>query len=292
MKKHSLLVVLLVLGFAALVPSPAFGVAKEIIQLQTQVQALQDQMARMQQAFDERMGVMRSLVEQSTDNINRMGSAVENLQKGLQQQNNDSSGKVDQVSGQIQALHDSLDELKARVTKLSQQIDTMNAARESLAAAPPSSTGSFPGQPAGSVAPPVQAPPADVLYNNALRDYNAGKYQLAMQEFMDYLKFYGDTDLAGNAQFYIADIEFRQGDFQKAVQDYDRVLEKYPGGNKVPAAQLKKGFALLELGQRDAGSKELNSLIARFPRSIEASQARERLRNLGPTASKKPSPKR
>jgi tol-pal system protein YbgF len=289
MKKHSLLVVLLVTGFAALTPSPAFGVAKEIVQLQTQVQALQDQMARMQQSFDERMGVMRNLVEQSTDNINRMGTAVENLQKGLQQQNNDASGKVDQVSGQIQALHDSLDELKARVTKLSQQIDAMNAARESLAAQPP--TGA-PGQTSTGPTPPIQAPPADVLYNNALRDYNAGKYQLAMQEFMDYLKFYGDTDLAGNAQFYIADIEFRQGDFQKAVQDYDRVLEKYPGGNKVPAAQLKKGFALLELGQRDAGSKELNSLIARFPRSIEASQARDRLRNLGPTASKKPSPKR
>jgi hypothetical protein len=41
-----------------LVATPAWGVSKEIIELQTQVQALQDQMARMQQSFDERMGVM------------------------------------------------------------------------------------------------------------------------------------------------------------------------------------------------------------------------------------------
>jgi len=47
---------LLVAGVSVLSPAPVFGVAKEIIQLQTQVQALQDQMARMQQAFDERMG--------------------------------------------------------------------------------------------------------------------------------------------------------------------------------------------------------------------------------------------
>jgi len=106
------------------------------------------------------------------------------------------------------------------------------------------------------------------------------------------LKFYGNTDLAGNAQFYIADIEFRQGDYQQAVQDYDKVLEQYPGGNKVPAAQLRKGLALLELGQTQAGSKELNSLIARYPRSIEATQARDRLRKVGSTASKKPSPRR
>jgi tol-pal system protein YbgF len=290
MKKTYVLAIVFALALGALAPSPAVGASKEIIQLQTQVQALQDQMARMQQSFDERMGVMRSLVEQSTDNINRMGAAVDGLQKGLQQQNSEAGGRVDQVSGQIQALHDSLDELKARVAKVSKQLDDMNAARENLAQQA-AMTSSFPGQSAAPGAQ-LQAPPADVLYNNALRDYNAGKYQLAMQEFADYLKFYGNTDLAGNAQFYIADIEFRQGDFQQAVVSYDKVLEQYPGGNKVPAAQLKKGFALLELGQRDAGTRELNSLIARYPRSIEASQARERLRKLGPTASKKPSPRR
>ena len=51
------------------------------------------------------------------------------------------------------------------------------------------------------------------------------------------------------------------------------MLEQYPGGNKTAAAQLKKGFALLELGNRDAGTRELNNLIARYPKSIEAGQA-------------------
>ena len=128
---------------------------------------------------------------------------------------------------------------------------------------------------------PPAAPPADVLYNNALRDYNSGKYDLSSQEFGDYIRYYSNTDLAANAQFYIADIEYRQGNFEAAVKDYDKVLEQYPGGSKAAAAQLKKGYALLELGQRDAGVRELNSLISRYPRSIEASQARDRLRRLG-----------
>ena len=96
------------LGLAAMFwlanPSPTFAVSKEMIQLQTQVQGLQDQMSRMQQAFDERMGVMKSLIDQSTDNINKMTAAVDTLQKSLQQQNADTAGKVDQVSGQVQAL--------------------------------------------------------------------------------------------------------------------------------------------------------------------------------------------
>jgi tol-pal system protein YbgF len=275
-----------VLYFAALLAAfsslPAFGVSKEIVQLQTQVQNLQDQMAQMKQSFDERMGVMKNLIEQSTDNVNKMSSAVDTLQKNLTQQNNDNSGKVDQVSGQIQALHDSLDELKARVAKLSKQIDDMNASHQNM--------------PTTATAPPqAQAPPPDVLYNNALRDYNGGHFDLATQEFGDYLKFYGDTELAGNAQFYVADIEYRQGNYQQAVTDYDKVLEQFAGGNKTAAAQLKKGFALLELGKKPEGIKELNSVIARYPRSIEATQARERLRKLGaaPAASSgKPSPSR
>src|SRR5260370_16729625 len=85
------------------------------------------------------------------------------------------------------------------------------------------------------------------------------------------MKFSPTTDLEGNSQFYLADIEYRQGNFEAAVRDYDKVLEQYPGGNKSAAAQLKKGFALLELGNRDAGTRELNNLIVRYPKSIEPS---------------------
>jgi tol-pal system protein YbgF len=252
---------------------PAFPVSKEIVQLQTQVQALQDQMARMQQAFDERMGVMRNLIESSTDKMNQINAGLADLQRTLKQQQADGGTRTDQVSGQIQALNDSVDELKARLGKIANQLDAMQNAQTTLPA------GGAAGQPGAQ--PAQQAPPPDVLYNNALRDYNAAKYDLASQEFADYLKFYPNTDLAGNAQFYVADLAYRQGNYEQAVQEYDKVLEQYPSGNKAPAAQLKKGFALLELGRRNDGVRELNSLIKRYPRSLEADQARKRLASVG-----------
>ncbi|MDR3747866.1 MAG: tetratricopeptide repeat protein [Acidobacteriota bacterium] len=261
---------------------PAFGVSKEMIQLQTQVQALQEQVARMQQSIDMNMGAMRNLIEQSADSVNKMNAAVNELQNKMQGQITDSNGRIDQLSGQIQSLHDSVDELKSRLAKVSKQLDDMQQGGQNLAAGQPG-LATVPGATPGTV-PANAAPPPEALYNNALRDYNSGKYDLASQEFGDYLKYYSNTELAGNAQFYLADIEYRQGNFQAAVKDYDKVLEQYPGGNKAAAAQLKKGYALLELGQRDAGVRELNSLVARYPRSIEASQARDRLRRLGVAA--------
>ncbi len=270
---------------------PAFGVSKEIIQLQTQVQQLQDQLTAMKTSFDERMGVMRNLLEQSTDNMNKIAQQIDTLNKTLATQGQDSATRNDQLSGQVQSLHDSVDELKARVAALSKKLDDMAAAQQNLNNANPNTQPNGNGSGAAPGAQPVnQAPPPDVLYDNALRDFNAAKYDLATGEFSDFLKFYADNDRAGNAQFYIADIEYRQGNFDAAVKDYDKVLEQYPGGTKAPAAQLKKGFALLELGQREAGVRELRALVNRYPRSVEAQQARDRLARLSASGANKKKP--
>jgi tol-pal system protein YbgF len=299
MKKQTFSALLAVVLFAALAAQPASaGTKEQLIQLQTTVQILQDNMAKMQQSFDERMGVMKDLITQQTDNVNRMSGTMDNLQKALQQQTSESTGKVDQVSGQVQALHDSVDELKARLAKVSKQLDDIQASQQNIVAPPGAQPGGAPGAPGAAVAPQNQAPPPDVLYNTALGDYNAGKNDLAAQEFAQYVQAYGNTDLAGNAQFYVGEIDYRKGNYQGAIQDYNRVLDQFPGGNKNAAAQLKKGFAFLELGQRDAGVQELRSLISRYPKSPEAVQAKDRLTKLGaagtaPRSSKtgRPSPR-
>ena len=245
---------------------PAFGVSKEIVQLQTQVQALQDQVARMQQSFDQSMGVMKNLIEQNTDTMNKLAGTMTQLQQALQKQNADAGTRNDQLSGQIQTLNDSLDELKARLARVTKQLEDMQASQQNL-------------QTQQQQQP--QAPPPDVLYNNAVRDYNAGNMDLAKQEFSEYVKAYPNTDLAGNALFYVAEMEYRAGNYQAAAQDYDKVLQQFPSGNKAASAQLKKGYSLIELGDKQGGVRELSQLIQRFPRSPEATQARERLRRLG-----------
>jgi tol-pal system protein YbgF len=289
MKKQSFAVMLALLLFAVCAShtASAADTKSQLIQIQTQLQLMQDNMSRMQQSFDERMGVMKDLLTQQTDNVNKMGTTVQNLQKSLGQQTTDAGSKVDQISGQVQALHDAVDELKARLAKVSKQLDDMQTSQQNITAP----TGGQPGgSPGGAASNVPTAPPADQLYNDGLRDYNANKNDLASQEFAQYLQVYGNTDLAGNAQFYLGEIAYRQGNFSGAVQAYNKVLDQYPGGNKTAAAQLKKAYALLELGQRDAGVQELRSLISRYPKSPEALQARDRLTKLGAAgaASKKP----
>src|SRR5580698_10362060 len=162
---------LALLSTLCLAVSPAWGASKEMIQLQTQVQQLQEQMTAMQRSFDERMGVMKNLVEQDTDAINKATIALTSLQATLQKQQGDSGAHVEQLSGQIQSLNDTLDELKARLAKVSKQLEDMQSSQQSLAAQQAQSQAQQQAQ--------AQAPPPDVLYNNALRDYNGDKNELA-----------------------------------------------------------------------------------------------------------------
>ena len=263
-----------ILCLASFGVTPLFAANREMVQLQTQVQDLQDRMTRMQQSFDERMGIMKNLLDQNTDTVNKVGAAVTTLQNSLQKQQGDNSTHVEALSGQLQSLNDTLDELKARLAKVSKQLEDMQSTQQNLAS-----------QQTQQQQQQSQAPPPDVLYANALRDYQAGKGDLATQEFTDYIKFYPNTDLAGNAYFYLAEMQYRGGNYAQAVKNYDEVLQTFPDGNKAAAAELKKGLALIELGRQDDGVAALRHVVQRYPKTTEAQQARERLRRLGVPAS-------
>jgi tol-pal system protein YbgF len=203
------------------------------------------------------------------------------------------------MSTQVQGLSDNLEEIKSRLGKLNQQlVDLQNTVQSVDAkisgggAAVPTAGGGVAGSglssqppsggtmaPAGASAAP--APSADTLYSNGLRDITSGKYDLARQEFQDYLKYYGETDLASNAQFYLGEIAYSQKNYDQAVSEFDKVLNNYPKSFKLAPARLRKGMALIELGQKTSGVRELREVVKRYPGTDEERKARAKLKELG-----------
>ena len=275
-------------SLAVLIGAPrAHAVSKEIIQLQTQIQQLQDSLQQLQQSNAASMGVIQHLVEQTADNVNKMSATMNALDQTVRAQNEATATKVDGVSSQVQSLNDSVDELKTRVANLNKAFQDMQTQAQNLNAQQQQQPGSqVPGQPGAPTPAPAapaapQAPPVGDLYQGGLRDYNSARYDVASSEFSDVLKYYPQDPLAGNAQFYIGEIAYRQGNYAAAIKAYDQASEQYSGNAKIPAAQLRKGESLLALSQRDAAIRELRSLIQRYPQTPEAQQARSRLNALG-----------
>src|ERR1700690_3216803 len=287
-------------------PKPVLAVAREIIELQRDVTALLSGQKDLQTQMTQDHTVQKTLIEQSSDSVNKLNSTMSGLQKAVQDVQANSGTRLDTMSTQVQGLSDNLEEIKSRLGKVNQQlVDLQNSVQNidaKVSGAGPASSpaanynsGAPASQPAGRMSgsnpdaagasPSGPAPSADTLYSNGLRDITSGKYDLARTEFQDYLKYYGDTDLASNAQFYLGEIAYQQKNYEVAVDEYTKVLNNYPKSFKLAPAHLKKGMALIELNQKTAGVKELREVVKRYPGTEEERRARAKLKELGVSAS-------
>ena len=279
-----------------LVPAPAGGVSKEMIQLQASVDQIQQGQQSLRSAIDANNASQQTLIKQALDSINQLNTQMGALQQTVGQVQANTGSRLDSMATQTQGVSDNMADMQARVAKLGQQIGDMQNLLQSIDAkvsgnAPPAGTTPGSASPSGAATPGsgstapggVAMPPisAQTLYQNALRDFTSGNYDLSRQEFSDYIKNFPSDDLAGNAQFYLGEIDYAQNNFKGAVSAYNVVLQDYPQSFKLGASLLKRAYAELELGQKTAAIRDLREVERRFPGSDEARRAQAKLHEIG-----------
>lgn len=274
------------LGSLLFSPAPVGAVAREIIELQRDVTALLQGQKDLTSSLDQKHATLKTLLDQNTAAIGGLNNVMGNLQKSVQDVQANSGARLDSMSTQVQALSDNLEEVKVKLGKLNQQLADVQSTLQSIDAKLATTTPAAPAggtAPGSSTTPTASTPPpsADTLYSNGLRDITGGKYDLARQEFQDYLKYYPGTELASNAQFYLGEILFAQKQYGQAVTEYEKVLVNYPKSFKLAPARLRKGLALLEIGQKVSAIRELREVVRRYPGTDEEKRARAKLRELG-----------
>ena len=99
----------------------------------------------------------------------------------------------------------------------------------------------------------------------------------ARKGFETFIKTFPDSANADNAQFWIADSYYRENWYEKAILEYQKVIENYSSGNKVPAALLKQGYAFANLGEKGNARLILKELIRKYPGTSETKIAKEKL---------------
>ncbi len=294
MRIRSVAVVVAAVFFGAmmgqmLAPQPAGAVSREIVELQQSVAQLLQGQQDLRSSMEQKLAELHTLVGQSLDSQNRLSTEMATLQKNMQDAQANAGAKVDTLATQSQGLSDNMQDLQARVGKVSQQVsDVQNLLQSVDAKIPGGTAGATPtggATPAPTTGAPSATPPisSDTLYQNALRDYNSGRYDLSRQEFSDFLKNFPDSDLAGNSQFYLGEIDFSQANYQDALSAYDMVIVNYPKSYKLAAASLKKGEAMVALGQKASAIRQFRSVVSRFPGTDESKRAEARLRQLAPS---------
>ena len=200
-------------------PSLIFAASKEIIELQRDLAQVQEQVRALQRSQDEKFAALQVLVQQALDSANKTSTSVAVLQSNLQQTSKDQQSKVvttvidlgskmDSVTTDVNALRESVADISSQMGKLQQQmVDIGNAVRtiQTPAGGPAfrSSRNCAWRRRRGNgnrfvARRGLRRRPANLqrpLYQNANRDRSGGNDDLALQEYNDYLKYYGNTDV-------------------------------------------------------------------------------------------------
>lgn len=234
-------------------------------------------------AIDERTKATQDTAQKSSANLATMDSALRStVKEQLGAPVAAMNTRLDAMANEFQSVRESVVDVNNRLSKLQAQLEDIANAVKTLQAPPAPPPGAAGTQLSGAA--PAGPPPgmsAQQLYDSAMRDRSGGQLDLAMQGFQQYLQWYPNTELAPNAQFYIAQIHYDRGQWDDALKAFDAVLERYSENSKTPDAMYMKGMTLLRSGQRNEAAKEFLNVVQQFPRSEVAGKARTQRAALG-----------
>lgn len=108
------------------------------------------------------------------------------------------------------------------------------------------------------------------VYDAAWADYTRGDYALARDGFQEVVDRFGRSELADDAEYWVAETWYAERDYTRARDGFDQVIRRYPDSEVMPSAKLKLAYSLLETGETERAVSVLKDLRTAYPDSDEA----------------------
>jgi tol-pal system protein YbgF len=245
--------------------------------------------------LDDRLAAVEGQLARQKAQIEKFGQTTENKEQNIRGQTANLRVEIESMREQIGAINGRLEEVEyrvkqekdasglteldrlkedtramnSRITSIEQYLDMGGAAKSTAV------------KPAPAIVPAARVPLASLseqaLYDQAKQAFDAGELEKARQGFQEFTKRFPDSKNADNAQFWIGEIYYREKWYEKAIVEYQKVVEDYPKGNKIRSAMLKQGYAFLNIGDKANARLILKDLIRKYPNTTEAQLATQKL---------------
>jgi len=290
------LAVLRAAAFASLAAAGACATRSDVRVLQNDLRVMRMESMQSDSARRLQLDAVIAALGRTQDSLRLMHAQVVKFQ-------GDSRGEMYALGQQLIQIQELTGQSQRRLQELRGSLEQRAAETQAPVAVPPA-TAQPSAQPQASPAPSVPAPnagaPPVAAQPNAAAPVNAAPagpgpnqlFQLALDQlrrgsavaarsgFQDLLRQYPSSDVAPEAQFYIAQSFETEGSIAAADSAYALVVSRYPQSARAPSALYKRALALQAQGKVQAARAALSQVIRQYPRSDEAVLARDRLRTL------------
>lgn len=198
--------------------------------------------------------------------------------------------EIAQLRGMLEVQQNEIQSLKRESLERYQDLDsrlsstaTSGSVRQNSSATGAIDAGGALQPPAGGSAQQAASgesadPEKEKLYYDAAFDLIKAKdFDKASQAFSAFLRKYPSSPYAGNAQYWLGEVNLAKGDLQGAGQAFAKVSQAYPQHNKVPDSLYKLADVEVRLGNRDKANGILRQVVSEYPNSSAAQLAQRQL---------------
>jgi len=131
--------------------------------------------------------------------------------------------------------------------------------------------------PPAQVTPPTDTDPAKALYDKAYALYKENKFEKARSYWAEFTDTFKKHPYTASAVFWQGQCYFKLKDYARAVILFEDVIEKHKKSSKYKSALLKSGYSWNYLGKPELAKMRFEEIIKKFPKSVEATQAKRSL---------------
>jgi tol-pal system protein YbgF len=260
--KRTVLLVAIALLWSSL---PLNAVKKDTKLILDEIQKLADTVIALDNKINTMAAELTGMIKKSDISEERIGAMSRNQADMTQSREN--------LLLSMQFFKEELNDIKNSLTKLNDKIMNIPVAAGGNNAAPADND---PNSARTDEASLTQDPSS--FYYAAYSDYIKENFDLAIEGFRQFIRNFPESGLADNSLYWIGECYYAKKKYQDAINTFNDLLGKYKDGDKAPAAILKKGYALLEMGRQSEGIAILKELISRFPLSEESSLAGQKIK--------------
>lgn len=235
--------------------------------LRKDVRDLQGRIAKQEENVDAKVKQLDESLEKATALLKRNSADV-----GLQ---------VDQLTKDAEVSRQALDEMRAQMADMKAAVEQSRSesqkARMEAEQRAAVAEARLDALEKGAKTKPPDPPKADkeAMWTSAKGRFDAGQLTDARTELRAYLKAFPKDDRADDAQFYIGETFFKEKQFEKAIAEYQKVIENYADtADFVDDAFYAAGLASIELKWCVDAGAYLGELLKRYPKSTLAKPAK------------------
>lgn len=240
--------------------------AVEVEDLKTELVVLQRSTQTMQDTFNKTMGELNTLIVQMSDNI----SNIRRAQESVATKSGDASSQVAAIGERVTATNERMERLSEQFAQVKKLIEDYQR---------------------GPAMGPITPGNPDQLFAAAYADYSRGNYDLALQEFNQYVESYPTSEMVDNAQYWIGEIYHALKKLPEASAAFEKVKVLSPTGDKTPTALYQRAMILLEMGRKDEAVVQLVEITKEYSKTKERDLAYNKLMDVAPEALSNPTPR-